>query len=649
MIPIGFFSYPLAASIIAQPFFASDTILSTELDRAYNNPAIYDPVSNKTYLVWQTAAPSGGPTKSVRVSSYEHSSGSWSQPVTLGNFYLDDDAHGTPTIAIDGDGYIYCFFGTHLNDQKWSVSVLPRDITRWTQQPDIAGSYTYAHAEVVGSSMYLFLREATDFNNQNIVLRVGAISGGGVTFGGESNFIDLGSDSRSYMGETHVRGTDIHMIMARSNATDTYRLGVYYFIYDTLTGAVRNFDNSFSVSSGSLPVNLTQANANFRLYDQSPNNGGIPSLTFDSLGNPHIIFTEGVSPTYTLKHFYYNGSSFTAPVDIATIEDASLPFGYDASYTITEYASGVQAFYPKNDGIARRIFSGGSWGSESVVITPPSATPVRNNAYIKNSHPDLRLFASEAGAWSTDADAFNKRLYAYGDSGPTSGAVILTPSDSSWKDTQLLLGFESSDGSTSFINESPSGIRYDVASGSAQVSTAQSKFGFSSLLLDGLGSNVHFPSVTPWNLGLGDFTAEAFVRFDAVNRAQSILSTRGTTGNTGWQFQIDASGQLVLVAWGGGSVVLNIGYSLPLSALTWHHVAFSLDGSTARVFKDGELVASGTTSATISDGGRGLYIGNDPVISGRGFGGHIDEIRIKGTAIYTEPFTAPSAQFARGF
>ncbi len=50
----------------------------------------------------------------------------------------------------------------------------------------------------------------------------------------------------------------------------------------------------------------------------------------------------------------------------------------------------------------------------------------------------------------------------------------------------LLSGFEGTDGSTTFLDESPAG-RALTANGNAQIDTAQFKFGASSLLLDGQG------------------------------------------------------------------------------------------------------------------------------------------------------------------
>lgn len=645
----GIISSQMMQAPDVEPFFGSDYILATDWDRAYSNSSIYDATANKTYIAWQTGSSVGSDRKGVRITSYNHSSGDWSDPVTVGNYTLADDAHGVPTLALDADGYIYCFFGTHNNSQKWSVSVSPNDITMWTQQADISGAYTYAHAESVGSALYLFLRKSTDLSRRPLVLRSGTPASGAVAFSAETSLVDLGADSRFYAGETHVRGTDIHIIAARANAADTARKGVYYFIYNTTNGSIRNFGGTTTITSGSLPVDLTTANSDFRIFDHGANDGDIPSLHFDSSGNPHILVTDGLTPTYSLKHFYHNGSAWTTPVTIATTADVSPLYGYSTTYSIVPSGSDMWAVYLSSDGdLKRRVFSGGTWLPQKN-IARKLGYDLLPNSFTKNAHADIRFVYSEYRAWSSDADAEPLNLFAFGDSGGRLGSVSMVGADANWLDTFLLYGFHSGNNSTSAIDESPENYRAISFSGNARIDTSQSKFGGGSLRLDGTGDYVTVGASTAFDVDSGDFTFEWFVRLNELGRLQSFASKRTVGVSTsGWVFGMLSTNTLYFQMYNSGSAVINLLGSTALTTGVWYHVAATRSGSTVRVFLNGASEVSGTQSAAPSStGSQNLLIGRDPTNTARDFNGWLDEIRITRMARYTSAFTPPAAAFPR--
>lgn len=649
MLP-GIISSQMMTNSGAGHFFGSDFILETAWDRAYNASALYDPVANKTYITWQMSDRNFSDRKGVRITSYDHSTGGWATPVTVGNFVLADDSHGVPTLVMDADGYIYCFFGSHNNAQKWSISASPRDPSTWVAQTNFSGVNTYAHVELVGTTLYFFARNDAVSTQKPLILRTGTPSVGSVTFSSASTIVDLGADSRFYIGDTHVRGTDIHIIATRANAADTVRRGVYYFIYDTTNGSVRNFSGTTTVLAGSLPVSLSSANSNFRLYDHGANDGDIPSLNFDSLGTPHIIFADGVSPTYNLKHLYYDGSAWTTPVTIASLSDASLPFGYVSTYTVAPSGPDMWAIYPSGGDMKRRVFSGGVWGPQTN-IARKSMRDYLHNSWVKNASSDIRIIFSEWSPWSSDADAQPTKLFAFGDSGGRLGGVSTSGADPDWRSTRLLLGFNSRNNATSMIDEGPATFSVASVNGNARIDTTQYRFGVSSLYLDGSGDWVTFPNSASWTMSSGDITAEAYIRLNATGSDQVILSRRPPSGtSTEWQFLVTSANRLQLVAWGSaGAVVLNITGTTALASGAWYHVAFSRSLTTTRIFLDGSLEGSGVESAPIGSNSQTLTIGRDPTTTPRYFNGWIDELRVTGSARYTSAFTPPSAPFVRGF
>ena len=190
-----------------------------------------------------------------------------------------------------------------------------------------------------------------------------------------------------------------------------------------------------------------------------------------------------------------------------------------------------------------------------------------------------------------------------------------------------------------------------TAVGNAQVSTAQSKFGGASALLDGTGDYLTTSAIDPTST---QFTIEGW-----------FYITNKTTRNAGdiWQGDIGQSNrrhQVYFVYSGAEAnrIYLALGVTSPFTFLyvshtvtinTWFHLAISRDSSNnIRWFINGTQV--GTTQnnsreffGNASTTGR---IGSISYNAGAGdLFGYIDEFRISTTARYTANFTAPTAPF----
>ena len=155
-------------------------------------------------------------------------------------------------------------------------------------------------------------------------------------------------------------------------------------------------------------------------------------------------------------------------------------------------------------------------------------------------------------------------------------------------------------------------------------------------------------------VGTGDFTLECWyyksglgTHDDAVGNI--IMETGNQNGQNGiWL--ADAQGKLEgRVYYGSGSWNLDITSSSSMSNDTWYHVAMSRSGSTVRIFIDGALEASGSSSSDLTTaysneayvGGQGNSPGN------RGIVGYVSNARISNTALYTAAFTVPSARLEK--
>jgi hypothetical protein len=106
-------------------------------------------------------------------------------------------------------------------------------------------------------------------------------------------------------------------------------------------------------------------------------------------------------------------------------------------------------------------------------------------------------------------------------------------------------------------------------------------------------------------------------------------------GTTGWDFYDNRSG-------GPGSLFS----AASLVDGNWHHIAVSRIGSTVRLFGDGSLITSGTSTDTVDVGATGLaHIGaGTNGGSDNPFKGYIFNFRVSNTARYTSGFT-PSVTY----
>ena len=211
--------------------------------------------------------------------------------------------------------------------------------------------------------------------------------------------------------------------------------------------------------------------------------------------------------------------------------------------------------------------------------------------------------------------------------------VTGTGIDPYFSSVSVLLHMNGSDTSTTITDSSSNAITV-TAYGNAQISTAQSKFGGSSAYFDGTGDYLmSASSLTPLNMGTGDFTVEAFIRpTNNVSSYKGLIGISNADADTLYIFD----GQLVWYNTGtfAGTIAVN----------NWYHVAASRQGSNLRVFIDGTLVNTSTNSNNITFGR--LRIGSNGANNSEWFYGWMDEVRItKGVARYTANFTAPTDPF----
>jgi len=181
----------------------------------------------------------------------------------------------------------------------------------------------------------------------------------------------------------------------------------------------------------------------------------------------------------------------------------------------------------------------------------------------------------------------------------------------------------------------PEGIPSFTAEADAQLSTAQAKFGPSSLLLDGTGD---FVQSTATDVVQNNFTIEFFAY--ASNFAQDAYLWDNQSSNQGFAISITSAGQLRLIQ--DGTILQQTG-TPSLNNNQWNHFALEQNSTLLTLYINGTPKLQYSTGGD-SYPGQSYKIGANEAET-QFFNGYIDEFRSSDIARYTGLFTPPTSPF----
>lgn len=194
-----------------------------------------------------------------------------------------------------------------------------------------------------------------------------------------------------------------------------------------------------------------------------------------------------------------------------------------------------------------------------------------------------------------------------------------------------------------------------TAYGNVKISTAQSKFGGSSILFDGTNSALSVPAGDDFVFGTANFTIEMFVYPLATPNGSALIAEQYTGAGDKVEFAIGfcpagniaaQSGSLPFFGVFNGSAWQGAIAANALALNTWHHVALVRVGTVWTLYVNGTSVATANFSYSIALANP-IFIGRrwDTAGAASYFNGYIDDLRItKGTARYTANFTPPLSE-----
>ena len=270
----------------------------------------------------------------------------------------------------------------------------------------------------------------------------------------------------------------------------------------------------------------------------------------------------------------------------------------------------------------------------SGLLVPPLA-PILARANIVEGHDGVRVSGSlQLG--NIAVTEYSDIVHALGTSGTSS---------------VLLLHLDGLNGATTTTDVYGNTITFV---GSAALSTAQSKFGPSSLQISSVGSNgINCGNAPSLNLP-SNWTVELFVYLQAYPAANNNIYTKhvSSLNFTGFGAFINTSGQITINV-GTPSTIGNWDYtssaSPALSLNTWHHFALvgqAISGSEVyAAYLDGVQWSTATGGAASGPGNDGGSVVFGDQVQGISCPCFLDEIRMSPVARYTANFTPPTSPF----
>jgi hypothetical protein len=274
--------------------------------------------------------------------------------------------------------------------------------------------------------------------------------------------------------------------------------------------------------------------------------GSATSATSATSANSATSASYSLSSSYSVNSTTAISSSFASTASY-NLNSISSSFSTNAS-TASYVANSVSSSYALTSSYALNAGGGGttlttgstypitsSWANN--VITASYAinagsgggsTPVVSVASL-NNQTILYNFSSSQEAIITGLTLTNNNWGINVVEEWNSGSV---PGDLYYNSCSLLLHFSGSNGSTTIIDNSPNNFPITSSNGAA-ISTAQSKFGGSSIFFDGTNDYIITPSSTAFEFGSGDFTIEGWI-YPTANVTNTYYTWIAKTVGTGY-------------------------------------------------------------------------------------------------------------------
>lgn len=433
-------------------------------------------------------------------------------------------------------------------------------------------------------------------------------------------------------------GNNVHAVNATSASQPLYSASSF----QSKGGITFDGVNDFLAITTSTPMRNTSHGVYWvmKRISQGTNDGYAPSITSavaipqtTDFGSLQYIKTNLTGASYP---YYNTAGSF----------DGGGTFANDTPYIMAFQSNTTGWGVWKNGDITGTTSSLSAPTSLGGYVLASQAAPAR---YANIVIAEVIMVSSTSLATRQLIEGYTAWKWGFQNSLPTGHPYKLawplvprtTPADAYFGSVVMLLHGGGTNNSTTIVDSS-SKSQPMTAVGGAVISTAQSKFG---------GSSLYFPKSTSqgittpagntdFQFGTGDFTVEAWVYQTSTNTYAAIIEVGSHDSATGALFLIAGS---TMQIYSGGFVGTG---TVPLNQ--WVHLAWCRTSGVLKQFIGGVQVFSGAFTNNLSATSPNTIIGMRSVYDTTNypFGGYMDEFRVtKGIGRYTTTFTPPTEPF----
>jgi len=179
-------------------------------------------------------------------------------------------------------------------------------------------------------------------------------------------------------------------------------------------------------------------------------------------------------------------------------------------------------------------------------------------------------------------------------------------------------------------------VAYIFAGGEDQTTATARSVDF-----DGSGDVLSIPDSSDFNIDGTNFTLECWFKADDLSGNQAIAGQWELAGGTDRNFDFYLVGSTLYFENCRGST--NYSVTTTVEVGQWYHIAGVLDGTTLKLFVNGNLAGTTTVSGSANNSTANFGIGGYATGTADEFHGKISNLRfVKGTAVYTSSFRPPT-------
>ncbi|MBU3926447.1 MAG: BNR-4 repeat-containing protein [Bacteroidetes bacterium] len=387
--------------------FAYNTVAYHGRMKGQISAGVYDPISNKTFMVYPSGTTADGLHEaSPYIVYYDHRTRAWSPEKKIWTSQQYDN-HNYPQLIIDRNGYLHIFHTQHGTSIIHAVSQNPRDISTWNTStlPNVPSATYGAAFKANNGDIYLIFRSGISGppNPWHEPEKYLKSTDNGQTWA-QYTLIDPGINSDGYntiytkalVYSSNPEG--LHIVFGDHKDHNSYFNRHYYFFL--------NFSNNhvYSASGQDLGTELTrneyrQCCEIFR-YNQDMHYetyGSTPIVIAIDNNNKPMVFYGKYQVNYQPYHFdlwwaRWNGTSWnqqhiSSVGIIASIHDALYKSdnNIDLLLRVREGSNSPTYLY---------YWNGSAWNRDQTVFPQP----INYSGPITNANPEISgIFISHSG------------------------------------------------------------------------------------------------------------------------------------------------------------------------------------------------------------------------------------------------------------